>query len=147
MPIAGASTATPAVLSTRTRRLRVVLILGMLSATAPLSIDAYLPALPQLADSLGTSSAATQLSLTGFVIGMSLGQLVGGELDAADGAVDGLGERLREHRLADAWDVLDEEVPLREQHGERDGDGVRLALDDTLDGPADPRRQIGRAHV
>lgn len=80
MTIAGQSTATPAVLSTRTKRIQVVVILGMLSATAPLSIDAYLPALPQLADSLSASSAATQLSLTGFVIGMSLGQLVIGPL-------------------------------------------------------------------
>ncbi|MQA80187.1 MAG: Bcr/CflA family multidrug efflux MFS transporter [Streptosporangiales bacterium] len=80
MTLTGQSTATSSVVAKRSRRLRVIIILGSLSALAPLSIDAYLPGLPQLTESFGTTSAAAQLSLTGFVIGMSLGQLVIGPL-------------------------------------------------------------------
>lgn len=80
MTLAGQSSATSFVVARRSRRLRVVVVLGTLSALAPLSIDAYLPGLPQLTTSLETTSAAAQLSLTAFVIGMSLGQLVIGPL-------------------------------------------------------------------
>lgn len=72
-------------LATRLRRLRVVVVLGSLSALAPLSIDAYLPGLPQLTRDLGTTTAAAQLSLTSFVVGMSLGQLVVGPVSDALG--------------------------------------------------------------
>lgn len=65
-------------LSTRARKVRVIVILGLLSALAPLSIDAYLPALPELSHDLATTNAAAQLSLTGFVVGISLGQLLVG---------------------------------------------------------------------
>lgn len=80
MTLAAQSSVTSSVEASRARRLRVVLVLGTLSALAPLSIDAYLPGLPQLTTSLETTSAAAQLSLTAFVIGMSLGQLVIGPL-------------------------------------------------------------------
>lgn len=76
MTLAGQSSVAASVLSTRARHARVVVLLGALSAMAPLSIDAYLPSLPQLAGSLQATSAAVQLSLTGFVVGMSFGQLV-----------------------------------------------------------------------
>lgn len=68
--------ATPHLLDTRTRRLRVIIILGSLAALAPLSIDAYLPGLPELTADLHTTSTAAQFSLTGFVVGISLGQLI-----------------------------------------------------------------------
>lgn len=63
------TTATP-------RRVRYALILGCLSAFAPLSIDMYLPALPRMADDLHASSALLQLTLTAFIVGLSVGQLV-----------------------------------------------------------------------
>jgi hypothetical protein len=47
------------------------------------------------------------------------GQQVRGELDAADAAVDAARQRLRQHRLADAGHVLDEQVPLGQQHHQR----------------------------
>ena len=53
---------------------------------------------------------------------------------------DGPGQRLGQHRLAHAGDVLDQHVPLGQQHGERQPDGLGLALDDRLDGVADPVR-------
>ncbi|WP_191248288.1 Bcr/CflA family multidrug efflux MFS transporter [Amycolatopsis deserti] len=67
--------------------LRYVLILGGLSAFAPLSIDMYLPALPRMADDLHSSAPTLQLTLTAFIIGLALGQLIAGPLS------DSLGRR------------------------------------------------------
>jgi DHA1 family bicyclomycin/chloramphenicol resistance-like MFS transporter len=64
---------------------RYVLILGALSAFAPLSIDMYLPALPAMARDLHTSAAAAQLSLTACLIGLAAGQLLAGPLSDARG--------------------------------------------------------------
>lgn len=61
-------------------RVRFVLVLGALIALGPLTIDMYLPALPTIADELGTSSATAQLTLTGTLLGLSLGQLLIGPL-------------------------------------------------------------------
>ncbi len=61
-------------------RLRLVLVLGALIALGPLTIDMYLPALPTIADDLGTTSAAVQLTLTGTLAGLALGQLLVGPL-------------------------------------------------------------------
>ena len=41
-------------------------------------MDVYLPALPELADDFGASPSAAQLTITTYVIGLSLGQLLGG---------------------------------------------------------------------
>ena len=69
----------------RTGRVRLVLILGGLSAFAPLSIDMYLPALPSMARALHTSPSAAQLSLTACLIGLAAGQLLAGPLSDARG--------------------------------------------------------------
>jgi DHA1 family bicyclomycin/chloramphenicol resistance-like MFS transporter len=61
-------------------RLRLVLVLGSLIALGPLTIDMYLPALPTLADDLRTTAAAAQLTLTGTLVGLALGQLLVGPL-------------------------------------------------------------------
>ena len=60
--------------------LRLVLVLGALIALGPLTIDMYLPALPTIVDDLGTTSAAVQLTLTGTLVGLALGQLLVGPL-------------------------------------------------------------------
>ena len=78
-----------------------------------------------------------ELLVEGADPGDVAGQQVRGELDAPHRAVDGPGQRLGQHRLADPGHVLDEHVPLGEQHGQRQPDRVRLALDDGLDGLAD----------
>lgn len=54
---------------------RLALILGVLAAFGPLSIDTYLPALPTIAEEFGTTTAAVQQTLSAFFIGLSLGQL------------------------------------------------------------------------
>jgi DHA1 family bicyclomycin/chloramphenicol resistance-like MFS transporter len=58
----------------------VVLLLGSLIALGPLSIDLYLPALPELTDDLSASPSSVQLTLTGILVGLGLGQLVIGPL-------------------------------------------------------------------
>lgn len=58
----------------------VTVVLALLTAIAPLATDMYLPAFPQLARDLGTSASAVQLSLTTFMVGLALGQLVIGPL-------------------------------------------------------------------
>ena len=60
--------------------MRLVLVLGALIALGPLTIDMYLPALPTIVDDLGTTSAAVQLTLTGTLFGLALGQLLVGPL-------------------------------------------------------------------
>lgn len=58
--------------------LRLVLILGLLSAIGPFAIDMYLPALPQIGSSLGAEVGAVQASLTAFFLSIGLGQLLYG---------------------------------------------------------------------
>ncbi len=58
----------------------MIVILGMLSAIGPFSIDMYLPAFPAIAADLHTSVAKIALSLSSFFIGISAGQLLYGPL-------------------------------------------------------------------
>jgi DHA1 family bicyclomycin/chloramphenicol resistance-like MFS transporter len=67
------------------RYLHLVLVLGALSAMGPLTIDTYLPALPQLTVDMGASDAQAQLTITGLLVGLGLGQLVIGPLSDAVG--------------------------------------------------------------
>ncbi len=64
---------------------RRVLLLGVLVALGPFTIDMYLPALPVIAPDLGTTPAAVQLTLTGTLAGVAAGQLVIGPLSDALG--------------------------------------------------------------
>jgi MFS transporter, DHA1 family, multidrug resistance protein len=59
---------------------RTVVVLGLLSTFGPLSLDLYLPALPELAQDLNASASAAQLSITACLVGLALGQLVAGPL-------------------------------------------------------------------
>jgi MFS transporter, DHA1 family, multidrug resistance protein len=77
----GAGTATEPASGVRRRgSLRRVVILGSLSAFAPLSIDMYLPAFPALSAGLRASPSAVQLTLTSCLVGLAVGQLVAGPL-------------------------------------------------------------------
>jgi MFS transporter, DHA1 family, multidrug resistance protein len=64
----------------RSRYVSVILILGSLTALSPFSIDMYLPGFPAIAEDLATSVSKVSLSLSGFFIGISLGQLLYGPL-------------------------------------------------------------------
>ncbi|UFS96072.1 multidrug effflux MFS transporter [Nocardia huaxiensis] len=56
----------------------LALILGALTALGPLSIDLYLPALPDLSRELATAASSVQLTLTACLIGLALGQAIAG---------------------------------------------------------------------
>ncbi|QAB19236.1 Bcr/CflA family efflux MFS transporter [Leucobacter muris] len=60
--------------------LRITLVLGLLEAFGPLSMDLYLPQLPQLARSLDTSDALAQATMSVCMIGLGIGQLIAGPL-------------------------------------------------------------------
>lgn len=68
-------------------RLKMIVVLGLLVALGPLTIDMYLPALPRIADELSVTSSVAQLTLTGTLAGLALGQLIIGPLS------DSLGRR------------------------------------------------------
>lgn len=61
--------------------------LALLSASGPFATDMYLSALPTIVTDLGTTAALVQLTLSGFMVGMAIGQLVIGGLS------DSLGRR------------------------------------------------------
>lgn len=65
---------------TRKQHFIIILILGALCTISPFSIDMYLPGFPAIAKDLSTSIAAVQLSLTSYLIGISVGQLLYGPL-------------------------------------------------------------------
>jgi MFS transporter, DHA1 family, multidrug resistance protein len=67
------------------RFVQLVLVLGALSALGPLTIDTYLPALPQLSAELGATDVQAQTTITGLLVGLGLGQLVLGPLSDAFG--------------------------------------------------------------
>ncbi|WP_217252485.1 multidrug effflux MFS transporter [Streptomyces sp. AC602_WCS936] len=60
--------------------LLVTLLLGGLTATPPLAMDMYLPALPEVTRALSAPAATVQLTLTACLAGMALGQLVVGPM-------------------------------------------------------------------
>ncbi len=54
--------------------------LALLTAVGPFAIDMYLPAFPLIARDLNTNATSVQLTLTAFLFGLSLGQLIIGPL-------------------------------------------------------------------
>lgn len=58
----------------------VVLVLSLLAALEPLSIDLYLPAFTDIAESLQVSLSEVQISLSIFLAGFAIGQLFWGSL-------------------------------------------------------------------
>ncbi|MFI6420880.1 multidrug effflux MFS transporter [Streptomyces sp. NPDC050842] len=73
-PVAGGAPAA------RSVGLLVTLVLGGLTALPPLSMDMYLPALPEVTGALNAPAATVQLTLTACLAGMALGQLVVGPM-------------------------------------------------------------------
>lgn len=59
---------------------RVALLVAANTALAPLAIDAYLPAIPALAAAVGASVHLTELSVSLFLFGFAVGQLIFGPL-------------------------------------------------------------------
>ncbi|WUS99815.1 multidrug effflux MFS transporter [Streptomyces sp. NBC_00708] len=65
----------------------LIAVLGALTAVAPLATDMYVPGFPAMGDALHASGSAVQLTLTAFLIGMVVGQLLIGPVS------DGRGRR------------------------------------------------------
>ncbi|OZA78012.1 MAG: Bcr/CflA family drug resistance efflux transporter, partial [Caulobacter sp. 39-67-4] len=57
---------------------RLVLLLGALTAFAPMSIDMYLSSLPSIGRSLNAGPDQTQATLAAFFAGMAIGQFIYG---------------------------------------------------------------------
>ncbi|WP_353626032.1 multidrug effflux MFS transporter [Bacillus sp. JCM 19041] len=67
------------------KRLGLALLLGLLAAFGPLTIDMYLPSFPDIAKDLETTPSLVQLSLTACLLGLGFGQIVVGPLSDANG--------------------------------------------------------------
>ena len=63
----------------------LLLALALLTAAGPLGIDMYLPGMPELATQLSTSPSSAQLTISGFMLGMALGNLVFGAISDGTG--------------------------------------------------------------
>ena len=64
---------------------RLLLLLGMLAACGPLSVDMYLPSLPAIAKAFVVDEGAAQLTLTTYMFGFAVGMLLYGPLSDAYG--------------------------------------------------------------
>jgi MFS transporter, DHA1 family, multidrug resistance protein len=67
------------------RYVQLVVVLGALMAIGPLTIDTYLPALPQLSAEMGATDSQAQLTIIGLLVGQGFGQLIIGPLSDAFG--------------------------------------------------------------
>ena len=61
-------------------RTKIILVLGVLSAIGPLSIDMYLPAFKNIAAALQCSQEQMGFTLSSFFFGICMGQLISGPL-------------------------------------------------------------------
>ncbi|MFT4021843.1 MAG: multidrug effflux MFS transporter [Acinetobacter sp.] len=57
-----------------------IMLLALLTALGPLSIDMYLPALPQMAQDLGVTPQQVANSLPAYFLGLAVGQLIYGPI-------------------------------------------------------------------
>lgn len=60
--------------------LSIVFILGLLAMLMPLSIDMYLPALPVIAEQFGVPAGSAQMTLSTYILGFAVGQLLYGPM-------------------------------------------------------------------
>lgn len=67
------------------KRFRFALLLGVLAAMGPLTIDMYLPSFPTIVASFDTTASLVQVSLTACLLGIGLGQLVLGPMSDVHG--------------------------------------------------------------
>jgi DHA1 family bicyclomycin/chloramphenicol resistance-like MFS transporter len=67
-------------LMNRKQYITIILILGALSTISPFSIDMYLPGFQAIAQDLETTIAQVQLSLSSYLVGIAVGQLLYGPL-------------------------------------------------------------------
>ncbi|WP_162070224.1 multidrug effflux MFS transporter [Burkholderia sp. THE68] len=69
-----------AIADAKAHHLRTLVILSLLMAFASISTDLYLPALPGMAESLHADAGTLEYTISGYLVGFSLGQLVWGPI-------------------------------------------------------------------
>src|SRR6185437_10614172 len=65
---------------TRFRYFELIVLMGVLQAFAPLSIDMYLPSMPLLEKVFSATTAQVQITLVTFLLGFALGQSIYGPI-------------------------------------------------------------------
>ncbi|MEU6718107.1 multidrug effflux MFS transporter [Nonomuraea sp. NPDC046802] len=63
----------------------LIFILAALTAIAPFATDMYVPAFPEISTALDTDDALVQMSMTAFLIGLAVGQILLGPISDAKG--------------------------------------------------------------
>lgn len=64
---------------------QIIFILGFISMLMPLSIDMYLPSLPQIGLDYGVSDGLVQLTISTYLVGFGVGQLIYGPISDSVG--------------------------------------------------------------
>ena len=77
---AGPDPATPGAAADRAIRPPLLLTLALLAAFAPIATDLYLPGFPAIGRDLAAGASGVQLTLTTFLLGLAVGQLVMGPI-------------------------------------------------------------------
>ena len=62
------------------RKIRLTILLGVLSALAPFATDMYLPALPSMNTEFNVGTSLIQMTLTATIVGMGAGQIFAGPI-------------------------------------------------------------------
>jgi len=68
------------ILDSKPSGLWLMIVLGTLLAFASISTDLYLPAMPSMSAALGTTQGSLQYTVSGYLIGFSIGQLFWGPI-------------------------------------------------------------------
>jgi MFS transporter, DHA1 family, multidrug resistance protein len=59
---------------------KFVVLMAMIMAAGPFAVDAYLPGIPEMASDLKVASSSVASTISFYIFGMALGQLIGGPL-------------------------------------------------------------------
>lgn len=62
-----------------------IIILGALTAIGPLSIDMFLPGLPNIKNDFHTTASSAQLTISFFMVGLAFGNLFSGPISDSKG--------------------------------------------------------------
>jgi DHA1 family bicyclomycin/chloramphenicol resistance-like MFS transporter len=65
---------------TRPNPTALTALLALLTGIAPMSVDMYLASLPDIARNLATSDARVQLTLSFYLVGFAIGQVIWGPI-------------------------------------------------------------------
>src|ERR1700744_3263865 len=68
----------------------LTLLLSLLTALGPLSMDMYLPSLPAIGEALGAPIAQVQLTISSYLIGLAVGQMIYGPISDRYGRRPGI---------------------------------------------------------